>query len=107
MKTKQNISDNGGDHHHHQQQQQQQQHSTTPNSIAANRGVVTIGHNTTTASTIPNSPTGVVTAAAISSAPNTGPNGTRDCAGCGKRITERFLLKALGTYAIILRYLIL
>ncbi|XP_037048732.1 LIM domain only protein 3-like isoform X3 [Bradysia coprophila] len=92
MHNTDNITDNGGDHHHHQ-------HSTPPNSIAANRGVVTLGHNTTTASTIPNSPTGVVTAAAVSAAPNTGPtSGSRDCAGCGKRITERFLLKALDLY---------
>lgn len=42
-----------------------------------------------------------VTAASISAAPNTmGPTGgpARECAGCRKRITERFLLKALDLF---------
>lgn len=75
------ISDNGEDHH-----------STT---VGANsRGVLTMGHTT-----IPPSSTGV-TAASVSAAPNTmGPTGgPRECAGCRKRITERFLLKALDLF---------
>lgn len=37
---------------------------------------------------------------AVSSAPNTinATGGPRECAGCGKRITERFLLKALDLF---------
>lgn len=49
--------------------------------------------------TVPPAATGV-TAAAVSAAQNTmGPTGgSRECAGCGKRITERFLLKALDLF---------
>lgn len=39
------------------------------------------------------------TSDSVSAAPNgAGSGGPRECAGCGKRITERYLLKALDLY---------
>lgn len=38
------------------------------------------------------------TPVAVSTAANTSATGPRECAGCGKRITERFLLKALDLF---------
>lgn len=38
------------------------------------------------------------TPVAVSTAANSSASGPRECAGCGKRITERFLLKALDLF---------
>lgn len=97
------FADNGEDHH-----------SSTVGangrggSIGNNiGGILAMGHHPTTTTAMPLSSasstttlsTGV-TAASVSAAPNTmGPTGgLRECAGCRKRITERFLLKALDVF---------
>lgn len=56
--------------------------------------VPAMGHSTVTPVT------GGGLQSAVSSAPNTinSIGGPRECAGCGKRITERFLLKALDLF---------
>lgn len=38
------------------------------------------------------------TAVSVSTAANSAASGARECAGCGKRITERYLLKALDLF---------
>lgn len=38
------------------------------------------------------------TAVSVSTAANSNTTGARECAGCGKRITERYLLKALDLF---------
>lgn len=68
---------------------QQQQSARTLNAAS----VTAMGHTTVT----PNAP---AIQSSVSSTPNLiGSNGmAKDCAGCGKRITERFLLKALDLF---------
>ncbi|XP_058176941.1 rhombotin-2-like [Anopheles ziemanni] len=62
-------------------------------SVCAGSTVETMGHTTVT----PNTP---AIQSSISSAPNlVGTTGlSKDCAGCGKHITERFMLKALDLF---------
>ncbi|XP_058462318.1 LIM/homeobox protein Lhx9-like isoform X2 [Malaya genurostris] len=64
-----------------------------PNRTLNTASVTTMGHTTVT----PNAP---AIQSSVSSAPNLmGNTGlAKDCAGCGKRITERFLLKALDLF---------
>ncbi|XP_063710130.1 LIM/homeobox protein Lhx3 [Culicoides brevitarsis] len=53
-----------------------------------------MGHTTVSNNPVTNNGT----VSSISSAPNTNAGGAKECAGCGKRITERFLLKALDLF---------
>ncbi|XP_038108520.1 LIM/homeobox protein Lhx6 isoform X2 [Culex quinquefasciatus] len=89
------ISDHTVNAQHQQQQQPTSQRISATTATATAPGVTAMGHTTVT----PNAP---AIQSSIQSAPNLGLGSTglanKDCAGCGKRITERFLLKALDLF---------